>query len=202
MKLVIGNKNLSSWSLRPWLLMKQAGVAFEEHAMLFEDAGWPEKIAALSPSGLVPVLHDGAVVIWESLAIAEYVAELHPEMWPADRASRARARAVSAEMHSGFPNVRRELSMDVRARFAARPFSTETTREIARIRELWRECLEASGGPFLFGAFSVADAMYAPMAFRFRTYGVELDPYAQRLLELPAMKEWEAAAELEPETRV
>ncbi|MDB4944368.1 MAG: putative glutathione S-transferase with Thioredoxin domain [Labilithrix sp.] len=209
--LLIGNKNLSSWSLRPWLLLRQAGIPFREHLVLFETPGWRTAIGALSPSGRVPALRHGTIAIWDSLAIAEYVAETFPEarLWPADRAARALARAMSAEMHSGFPQLRSELSMDVTARFAPGPVSAEASAQIARVLAIWTDARtrsEAAGtpGPFLFGAFSVADAMFAPVAYRFRSYAVEVtEPHARAYLEtmlaLPAMKEWEEAARLEVE---
>ncbi len=203
--LVLGNKNLSSWSLRPWLLLRHAGIAFRERVLPFETPGWRTTIEALSPSGRVPALHHGDLVVWDSLAICEYVAELFPaaKLWPEERAARALARAVSAEMHSGFASMRRDMSMDVTARVPRRPMSHETENDVRRVVTLWSECrARAAGGPFLFGAFSVADAMFAPVAWRFRTYDVAIDDAAARaycdtLLALPAMKEWEAAAEAE-----
>lgn len=201
MLLVLGNKNLSSWSLRPWLLLRHAGVAFTERVMPFEAEGWRDAITALSPTRRVPVLHHGDLVVWDSLAISEYVADAFPEagLWPSDRAARAVARSVSAEMHSGFPNMRRDLSMDVVARHPRRPFSRETEDEVARVRAIWAECR----GPFLFGRFSVADAMFAPVVWRFRTYGIELDgaarDYQETMLALPPMREWEQAAMAEVE---
>lgn len=195
MQLVIGDKNLSSWSMRPWLLMKQAGIAFDEKVMLFHEANWRNEIIGVSPSRRVPVLIDGDLSIWDSLAIAEYLAEKKPELWPRDAKKRARARAVSAEMHSGFPNMRRDLSMDVTARHPKKTFAAETAQEIARVHEIWA----AAEGPFLFGDFSVADAMYAPVVWRFRTYGVSIDDakaraWYEHMLALPSMKAWEADA--------
>jgi len=203
--LVIGNKNLSSWSLRPWLLLREAGIPFTEELVLFETPGWRDSIRALSPSGRVPALRHGEEIIGDSLAIAEYVAELHPEkmLWPADRLARAHARAVSAEMHAGFSSLRREMSMDVVARHPRAVPSAETEADIARIEAIWTECRRrwGRGGRFLFGAFGIADAMFAPVAFRFRTYDVALDgepaEYCQTLLSLPGMKAWEADAEAE-----
>ncbi len=210
--LLLGNKNLSSWSLRPWLLLRHAGLAFEERVLPFETPGWRETILALSPSGRVPALHHGEVAIWDSLAICEYVAELFPEkqLWPADRTERALARAVSAEMHSGFGGMRRDLSMDVMARVPRRALSRETENDVLRVLALWTQCraraVSLAGGPFLFGGFSVADAMFAPVAFRFRTYDVAIaDPaaraYCDALLALPAMKEWEEASAAEVAAR-
>ena len=206
MRLFIGDKNLSSWSLRPWLLMKHAGIPFEEHVMLFDRPDWRTAMGALSPSGRVPVLHDGALVIGDSLAIAEYLAERHPGLWPADSSVRAVARSISSEMHAGFPHLRRDLSMDVTARIPKRPFATETRVEVERILAIWATAL-VGGGPFLFGAFSIADAMFAPVVFRFRTYGVEITnaparEWAERMLALPSMKEWEAGAAAEVVARV
>ena len=196
--LVIGNKNLSSWSMRPWLLMKQANIPFEEKVVLFETPGWRDSIVAYSPSARVPALRHGELVVWDSLAICEYVADLFPEkpLWPADRAARATERAVSAEMHSGFPHLRREMSMDVVARHPDTKPSAEAEADIARVQEIW----EQSDGPFLFGAFSIADAMFAPVVWRFRTYGVKVDrpgarAYYERMLELPTMRSWESDAE-------
>ena len=198
--LILGNKNLSSWSLRPWVLLRHAGIPFDERVLPFETPGWRDAITALSPSGRVPALQHGEIAVWDSLAICEYVAELFPEkqLWPADRAARARARALSAEMHSGFGSMRRDLSMDVMARVPRRPRSRETENDVARVVALWSE----AAGPFLFGGFSVADAMFAPVAWRFRTYDVAIaDPtaraYYDTLLALPAMKEWEEAAAAE-----
>jgi glutathione S-transferase len=208
--LVLGNKNLSSWSLRPWLLMRHAGLAFRERVLPFETDGWRDTIVALSPSRRVPVLHHGDLVVWDSLAICEYVAESFPDaqLWPAARADRAIARAMSAEMHSGFPSLRRDLSMDVVARHRRRAMSRETEDEVERVQQLWAECRARSGargeGPFLFGRFSIADAMFAPVAWRFRTYDVAIADDAARayydtMLALPAMKEWERDATAEVE---
>ena len=195
--LFIGNKNLSSWSLRPWLALRQAGLPFEERVLRFEEPGWRTSIRDVSPSCTVPVLHDGELVIGDSLAICEYLAEERPTLWPADRTLRALARSVAAEMHSGFASLRRELSMEVTARLARAPRSAETEAAIARIVEIW----SARRGPFLFGDFSIADAMFAPVVFRFRTYDVplagEAAAYAAAMLALPAMQEWADAAALE-----
>ena len=208
--LILGNKNLSSWSLRPWVLLRQAGIPFQERVLPFETPGWRDAIAALSPSRRVPVLHDGELAVWDSLAICEYVAELFPDarLWPDDRAVRALARSVSAEMHAGFANLRRDMSMDVVARVPRRPMSAETNDDVRRVLAIWSECRARtaarapSGGPFLFGPFSVADAMFAPVAWRFRTHDVDVEhpaarAYLETLLALPAMKDWERAAEAE-----
>ena len=203
--LVIGNKAYSSWSMRPWLLMKQAGIAFDEIRIALYQDGHAEKIRAHSPAGRVPVLRDGDITVWDSLAICEYLAERHAEknLWPRDAAARAHARAVSAEMHAGFAALRSNMGMNVRRSFPGVGRMPEVEKDIARIEQLWNDCLQRHGGPFLFGAFSVADAMYAPVATRFRTYAVELGADAQRyaamLLELPAVRAWyaDAAAEIE-----
>lgn len=200
MKLILGNKNLSSWSLRPWLVMRQAGIAFEEQVMLFEQEDFRDAIAEVSPSGRVPVLHDDGLVVWDSLAICEHVAERFPDarLWPDDPRDRAVARAVSCEMHSGFASMRSDLSMDVTARVPRRTLSTETEGDIRRVQEIWSR----AKGPFLFGRFSIADAMFAPVVWRFRTYDVPVEDAAARawyehMLALPAMKQWERDAEAE-----
>lgn len=203
--LVVGNKNLSSWSLRPWILLKHADIPFREKVLLFETPGWRSSIVDQSPSRRVPVLTDGNLRIWDSLAIAEHVAERFPEkeLWPEELEPRSIARSVCAEMHSGFFAMRNELSMDVVARGRGRTRSSECDADIARVFSIWENCRETygAGGPFLFGRFSIADAMYAPVAFRFRTYGVELTGAAQAwvetMLALPAMMAWERDAEAE-----
>ena len=199
MLLVIGNKNYSSWSLRPWLAMKALGMPFEEKRIALDQPGTGQAILQHSPAGRVPILVDGGTTVWDSLAILEYLAEKQPRMWPSDRAARARARAVSAEMHSGFPNVRNHMPMNVRHRFPGKGHTPEVDVELQRIRAIWEE----AKGPFLFGDFCAADAMYAPVVLRFRSYAVELPPRARgfydAMLALPALKEWIAAAEREPE---
>ncbi|MDB4937862.1 MAG: glutathione S-transferase [Labilithrix sp.] len=200
--LVLGNKNLSSWSLRPWLLLRHAGISFRERVVPFESQGWHDDIAALSPSRRVPVLHHGQLVVWDSLAICEYVADLFPDAqhWPAERTARAVARAVSAEMHSGFASMRRDLPMDVVARHPRRTMSRETEDDVVRVQQIWTECRGRAGdaGPFLFGRFSIADAMFAPVIWRFRTYDVPIADgargYYETMLALPAMQEWERDA--------
>ncbi len=190
--LFVGNKNYSSWSLRPWLVLRQAGIPFRDEVVsLREDAGKAARFARL-PAGRVPVLTDGDTVVWDSLSIAEYLAERHPGLWPADPAARTWARSVSCEMHSGFMALRQEMSMDVRARRPRRRRSPEVLSDISRIERIWNEGRDrfGAGGPFLVGAFSIADAFYAPVAFRFRTYAVELRgaaaDYLATLLALPA----------------
>ena len=205
MKLVTGDRNFSSWSLRPWLAFKQAGVAFEEVVVRLYDSATRSEILKHSPSGKVPCLIDGDTVVWDSLAICEYLAEQEPSLWPADRARRAEARAVCAEMHSGFSALRNALPMDVRAERPREARGADVEADIARIVAIWEGCRArfAPDGPFLFGAFSIADAMYAPVVFRFVTYGVELPPaaaaWAAHMRDLPAMQAWRSAALAEPQ---
>ena len=198
MLLVIGNKNYSSWSLRPWLAMKVLGLAFDEKRIPLDTPGTKQEILRYSPAGKVPCLVDGSLAIWDSLAILEYLAERHPQLWPADAAERARARAISAEMHSGFANLRNHMGLNVRRRYPGRGRTPEVLEEIKRIDAIWSQ----AKGPFLFGAFGAADAMYAPVVLRFRTYEVRVSnrEYAEAMLALPAMREWIDAAEREPET--
>jgi len=206
MRLVIGNKRYSSWSLRPWLALAHHGVAFEEVVIPLYRDGSGEAIREHSPSGKVPALIDGAVTVWESLAILEYLAERFPDLalWPRDPARRALARSVSSEMHGGFAALRDALPMDVLADEPGRPRGAAAEADIARIGAIWRQCREAAGGegPFLFGAFGAADCMYAPVVFRFDRYGVPLDPacraYADAMLGLPAIRRWVEAARAEP----
>jgi len=202
---VIGNKAYSSWSLRPWLLMRHTGIAFEEVRMPLYQDGFQEKIARYSGAGKVPVLVAGDVTVWDSLAICEYLAERHPErqLWPADPAVRAHARAISAEMHSGFQALRSNMGMNVRRSFPGVAVTAEAASDIARIDAIWSDCAQRYGGPFLCGAFTIADAMYTPVAARFATYSVALSApargYADTVLALPAMQEWYAAARAETE---
>jgi glutathione S-transferase len=195
--LVIGNKNYSSWSLRPWIAMKALGIPFQEKRIPLYGPGAKEQILLESPAGKVPVLIDRNFRVWDSLAILEYLAESHP-VWPKDREARAEARSVSAEMHSGFPNLRNHMSMNIRKRYPDKGRTPEVLMEIKRINEIWNR----AQGPFLFGAFSGADAMYAPVVMRFRTYEVraENQKYVDAMLALPAMKEWIAASERETES--
>jgi glutathione S-transferase len=203
--LYVGSKRYSSWSLRPYLALAQTGVPFETKTILLDQQDTRAKIAAVNPAGRVPVLHDGDVVIWDSLAICEYVAEQQTELWPSARNERALARSISAEMHSGFPALRRDMPMDVCADKRGQGHTKEALADAARVQAIWKQCLGASGGPFLFGEFTIADAMFAPVVTRFRTYGVELDEacaaYSRAVFALPAMKEWIADAEREPKTR-
>jgi glutathione S-transferase len=204
--LVIGNKNYSSWSFRPWLGMRVAGVAFEEVLLPFGMEGWKERVLGYSPAGRVPVLLDGDARVWESLAILEHVAERFPDtrLWPDERGARAEARSVAAEMHAGFAGLRGHYPMNMRRQVTGRAPTPEAERDIARVKEIWRGARErwGGGGPFLFGRFSVADAMFAPVASRFLTYGVAMDEaegaYVQALRDLPAWREWEGAARAEP----
>jgi glutathione S-transferase len=198
MLLVIGNYNYSSWSLRPWIALKTLGFEFDTARIALYGPGAKEAILRHSPAGKVPILKDGGIVVWDSLAILEYLAEKKPKLWPADPAERARARAVSAEMHSGFPNLRTHMSMNVRKRYPGKGRTPEVMGEIERIDSLWSQ----AKGPFLFGAFTAADAMYAPVVLRFRTYAVEVRSraYVEAMLALPAMQEWIAAAEREAES--
>lgn len=209
--IVIGNKNYSSWSLRPWLALRQTGAAFEEVLIPLDQADSAETLRRRSPTGRVPVLRHGTLVVWESLAICEYLAERFPQarLWPADIAARAHARAVSNEMHAGFADLRRSMPMDIRHRWPLGSRFDRARKDIERVSALWRECRERfgksaedEGGEFLFGRFSIADAMYAPVATRFVTYGVPLDPvcaaYVKALQAWPAMQEWTAAAAREP----
>lgn len=201
--LYIGNRNLSSWSLRPYLALAHAGAAFETVTIPLDTPATRGAIAAVNPAGRVPVLHDGDLVIWDSLAICEYVHELYPAatLWPTERAARARARAVAAEMHSGFAALREAMPMNLRERRPGVGHTPAALADAARVLTVWREALARSGGPFLFGGFTIADAMYAPVTTRFATYGLALDAtcgaYAAAIGALPAMQAWRAAAEAE-----
>jgi glutathione S-transferase len=200
-ELYIANKNYSSWSLRPWVLLRGLGIPFDEKLVPFlggVGANW-DAFRAFSPTGKVPCLRDGDVTVWDSLAIAEYVAEAHAGVWPADRVARAWARCAAAEMHSGFMALRSVCTMNCGVRVRVEAPDAALRKDIARVGELWNGGLERFGGPFLAGAaFSAVDAFYAPVAFRIQSYGLQLDEasqaYAQRLLDLPAMREWYAAA--------
>lgn len=206
--LVIGNKNYSSWSLRPWLLLKQAGLSFAEVRIPLYTPESKAQLLSYSPAGKVPVLLDGNLHVWDSLAICEYVAECFPQarLWPEDVAARATARSISAEMHAGFSDLRRHMSMNCRKSLPGKGRTPEVERDIARIVDIWEGCRTrfAGDGVYLFGHFTVADAMYAPVALRFATYHVQLPPvaqaYAEMLRGLPAMQEWLAAAAAESET--
>jgi len=204
MQLVIGTKAWSTWSMRPWLVLKRSGLAFEEVLVeLRQENNMSEAaIRAHSPSGLVPALKDGDLTIVDSLAIGEYLAERAPGLWPKDVAARALARAAAAEMHSGFGSLRGECPMDLAAEPKAAELSAATQKDVRRIVALWGEMLGRFGGPFLAGDWSIADAFYTPVATRFRTYGIKpsdygddgrAGEYCQRLLETPEFLEWEAA---------
>ena len=197
--LYIGDKTLSSWSLRPWLALKQAGIPYTEQSIGLDRPTSKNEILAKSPSGLVPCLVHGEIVVWDSLAILEYVAETFPEksLWPAEKAARARARSISAEMHSGFGELRKVWPMNFTRTGLRHLCPPGVRKDVERIAEIWTDARTrfGAGGPFLFGRFSVADAMFAPVASRFATYGpVSLPPdaadYQKTMLELDAMKEW------------
>jgi glutathione S-transferase len=205
--LYIGNKNYSSWSLRGWLALKQVGTPFKEVIIPLDGPGkTTTAISTHSPSGKVPALRYGEMVVWDSLAIGEYLAEEFPQshLWPSERVARATARSASAEMHSGFPSLRSQLPMNLRRTPFELKKSPEVEAEIARIVSLWHDCRRrfGAGGPFLFGKLSLADAMFAPVATRFRTYGVRMDDVTQAYVDaihaLPAMVEWTEAAKREP----
>ena len=198
MILVVGNKNYSSWSLRPWIAMKALGIEFQEKRISLYVPGARDEILRHSPAGKVPVLLHEKNTVWDSLAILEYLAEMHPKMWPAERVARARARSLSAEMHSGFPNLRNHMSMNVRKRYPGKGRTPEVEEELRRIFQIF----DAAEKPFLFGPFCAADAMFAPVVLRFRTYEVSVpnQGYCDAVLALPAMQEWIAAAEREAES--
>jgi glutathione S-transferase len=202
LKLIIGNKNYSSWSFRPWLAMKVAKVGFDEEVICLTASEFKPRLNAIGGSGKVPVLIDGPVRVWESLAIVEYLAERFSgaNLWPADAATRAEARAIAAEMHAGFGALRRELPMNMRRVPKARTLSAEAQQDVRRIEAIWALCRSRSSnaGPFLFGPFGAADAMYAPVVSRFHTYGVDVgriaQAYMQEVMALPAWSEWQTAA--------
>lgn len=205
MKLVIGNKRYSSWSLRGWLAAKQAGIAFDEVVIPMDtpEFAHAKADAALMPSGKVPVLWDGDTAVWESLAIIEWLADKvgRDRFWPSDEAARALARSIAAEMHAGFVELRKHCPMNTGRTYPAFALTPEVERDIGRIDALWREALQNWGGPFLFGAFGAADIMYAPVVTRFRTYDVMLsetsEAYVNSVLAHPFMQEWYAGAAAE-----
>jgi glutathione S-transferase len=214
MQLLIGNKNYSSWSMRPWVLMRHFGIAFEEVMVRFDamsaDSRFKQRVLQVSPAGRVPVLIDDDLVVWDTLAIAEYLAERHPQhaLWPRDAKQRARARSLSAEMHSGFSALRGHCPQNLEASLpevGARLLAEQppVSADLQRIGQMWTEALAASGGPFLFGAFGIVDAFYAPAAGRIRTYGLPLPReaavYVQRLFESPGVAAWVAEALAEAE---
>jgi glutathione S-transferase len=207
--LYIGNKNYSSWSLRPWLLLRVGGIAFDEVRIPLYEQHSKASILQHSPSGRVPALRDDAMdlTVWDSLAICEYLADKFPglNLWPQPAVARAVARSISAEMHAGFTALRTHMSMNCRARFPGKGRTPETRADIERISALWQDCRSRFGGEgeFLFGDFTIADAMYAPVVLRFQTYAVELDAvcrrYADAVLALPALQEWVDAGVVEHE---
>jgi glutathione S-transferase len=207
--LYIGNKNYSSWSMRPWLALKWGDIAFEERVIFLGGEGYGKSqiktVREVSPSGRVPVLHVGGAVIHESLAICEWAAEQAPSLWPRDALQRAKARALACEMHAGFAALRRDLSMNIRRRMATEPTWPEDTRaDLDQVFALWTDMLAQSGGPFLLGERSIADAMFAPVATRLRTYAVKrppvVDAYCSTIFADAAFQEWERAAEAETPT--
>jgi glutathione S-transferase len=199
-KLYIGNKNYSSWSLRGWLCAKLSGEPFEEVPVALSGRAPNPANFAFSPSGLVPCLHEGDVVVWDSIAIAAHLGERHPDMWPADAAARAWARSVSGEMHSGFSTLRGEMAMCIRERVDVRPWSPGLAADVERVTRIWDESRRrfGAGGAFLCGRYSIADCFFAPVAFRFQTYGVKpagaAGAYLAALLAHPDVREWERAA--------
>lgn len=207
LSLVIGNKNYSSWSLRPWLFLKFHGIAFEEIRIPLYREDTKSLLLNYSPSGKVPVLLDGELKVWDSLAILEYLAERFPESqgWPAESMERAQARSLSAEMHSGFTALRTHCGMNCRRRPMAKPLPEAVHSEIARIGQIWRECRErhSQTGPWLFGRFTIVDAMFAPVAIRFHNYRIATNPeaqtYLETVLENPAVRSWIDSGKLETE---
>ncbi|MDZ8052218.1 MAG: glutathione S-transferase family protein [Aulosira sp. ZfuVER01] len=205
--LVIGNKNYSSWSLRPWITLKHFGMQFDEIRIPLYTPETESKLQQYSPSGKVPVLLHNNQSIWDSLAICEYLAEEFPHLhfWPEDKTARALARSISAEMHSGFLNLRQNMPMNCRAKLPGKGLTVEVQKDIDRIKTIWQECRQkfAADGDMLFGKFTIADAMFAPVVLRFATYEVRLDNFSQKyveeILELPAMQEWIQAAKKETE---
>ncbi len=204
MKLLIGNRNYSSWSLRGWLALRAFGVPFEEELLLLNGERWKEILAERSPTGRVPVLIDGDTIVPETLAIIEYIAELYPDrgVWPAGRRERAIARAVSSEMHAGFAVLRNHAPMNLRASYPGRVDLDAVAGDLHRLGTIWGDLLEASGGPYLFGTFTAADVMYAPVATRIRTYELPVSDvsaqYVEAIYAHPSFQEWLAAALKEP----
>ncbi len=203
--LTISSKNYSSWALRGWLLCKMAGLDFEERILSADDPSTRAELLLLSPSFLVPCLTHGDISVWDTLAIAEYLHEIRPEagLLPADRAARAHCRAISGEMHSGFSNMRSALPMNLKAHYPRFKVWAGAQADIDRIAAVWRECLTKYKGPWLFGTPTMADAMYAPVCTRFRTYDVKLDPacaaYCEHILKMPILQEWITGAKAEPD---
>ncbi len=203
--LTISSKNYSSWSLRGWLLCKMAGLQFEEAPVNTDDATARQELLLLSPTVLVPRLTHGTVTVWDTLAIAEYLNEIAPDahLLPSEQATRAHCRSVCGEMHSGFYNLRSALPMNLKARHDKFKIFSGARPDVEHIKSIWTECLNTYGGPYLFGTLSIADAMYAPVCTRFRTYAVPLEPqlqaYCDRILEWPLMQEWIEGAIAEPD---
>ena len=203
--LVVGNQNYSSWSMRPFLALRHTGAPFELVVVPLRQSSTTASIASHSPAGRVPILHHGPLTVWDSLAICEYLAELFPDakLWPADRAARAHARSISAEMHSGFATLRNEMPMNVRATKAPRPLGPDLAKDIERVKQIWRDCRKqfGAGGPFLFGSFTNADAMFGAVVSRFRTYSVPLEgaekAYADAVWASPQMQAWAEEARKE-----
>lgn len=198
-KLITANRNYSSWSLRPWVLMRTLGIDFADEQVTFAGLDNYDEFRNFAPNGMVPVLIDGERTIWDSMAIMLYLADRHAGVWPADEAAKAWAQCVACEMHSGFSALRNDCTMNVGVRVRRNPDSDALKRDMARIAEIFEEGLGRFGGPFLAGAaFTAADAFFAPVAFRVRTYDIPLGPlgrdWVHRMLELPAMLEWEEAA--------
>jgi glutathione S-transferase len=206
LQLIIGNKNYSSWSFRPWIAMKVAGIPFDEEVISLDAVDFKARVTRISGTGKVPALADGQAQVWESLAILEYLAEKFPNarLWPADPAARAHARAIAAEMHAGFVPLRRLLPMNMWRPVQKRDLTPEVRSSVRRIEAMWTDCRTRYGasGPFLFGAFGTTDAMYAPVVSRFHTYAVEVNAvaraYMDAVMALPAWGEWRAAALQEP----
>lgn len=196
--LITANRNYSSWSLRPWVLMKALGIAFEDRVELFTRPSNYEEFRAFSPTGQVPVLLDGTRTVWDSLGIALYLAERHPGVWPGDEAARSFAICAVTEMHGGFSALRNDCTMNVGVRVRPRPMRPALQRDIARVREIFEQGLDAFGGPWLAGeSFTALDAFFAPVAFRIRTYGLDVghgQAWVDRVLAHPAMLQWEAEA--------
>jgi glutathione S-transferase len=203
-QLIIGNKNYSSWSLRPWLAMKVAGISFDEMLISLEAPDFKAQAMALSGAGKVPVLIDGDIRVWESLAILEYLAEKFPALWPGQDRARAHARAIAAEMHASFLPLRRHLPMNIRRPVKPRVIDEGAAADVVRIEAIWKDCRAqfGSAGPFLYGAFCAADAMYAPVVWRFHTYAVQVGTvaraYMDAVMALPASREWRDDARREP----
>jgi glutathione S-transferase len=206
LKLIIGNKNYSSWSFRPWIAMKAANIPFEEEVISLDAPDFKSRLNAVSGTGKVPTLIDGNIKVWESLAILEYLAETFPaaKLWPADPAARALARAISSEMHAGFVPLRKACPMNMWRPIMKRDVDADVKANVARIDAMWTECRKryGQGGPFLFGSFGAADAMYAPVVARFHTYGLDVSAtartYMGAVMALPAWTEWRSAALKEP----